>query len=446
MVKDNVKDIIKSKWDRDPKIEILDDPVPMVLTDFILPKPSHPKLKFLPIVIWMFFMLLGMAFIFWSPSLPDGDTDEGIAAWAWTPQTGYADGDFDFDEDGIATNYTQATLEDDYTYLNRSNREWWTLALQSWMYWCFFLMLMPYLLLYMKRKINDSIEEAHKITLITREDHLKLKKFIFGPIGMGFVAGLTVLMAVYDATGFWAGDLTGEGWITDIGGVENMVGISDTGDVTQFWYINQGVAVMWLLLWMFSWIFSAQFLWYAISYLLYISQIINKYTFREEPKIVARLGLTKDFQTSIIKSVVGFIPYLTIKFLYQIFFVPWLSDVIINTVMLVLFVILVLAPIAMIQADLKNEQRDKLNNARDIGLFAMTDVVTRVQEGKDVATDEVLSAMLYHSYLMEDDLKEKEEKKQRDKQTKSVAGPAGSYASKEGANVLRAMPGNPIGI
>ena len=411
MVKPDVKDIVMVKWDSEPVFEELNDPAPFVISDFILPDPKHPILKFLPMMIWGIFCLIGLGFFLWSPTLKD-------VVWDEVPLPVANPG--------------------------RTNRDWWNLAVQSWLFWCAFMALMPYCLLLVKNSINDVIEEAHRQTKITKVEHLKLKSIIFGPISYVAVAAIIIVFGLYDYNAWWLGDTMEEGWLYDSGGWEYIKLLADDNSITQAWYINEGVAIMWLIMWEMSWIFTAQFLWYAISFLIYLSKII-KYNYRNDARMVDRMKLHKPLTDKIIKVGLGFIPYLTLKFLYQITSVPWTSDLIVNTIMLVLFIFMIVAPPIMIALDLKQEANSALEGQKDKGLFALTDILNRLNDGENVSTDEAISALLYHGYVTEVQSREMEDKKQKEKQTKSVAGPTGSYASKEGANFARAA-GLPLGM
>jgi len=200
---------------------------------------------------------------------------------------------------------------------------------------------------------------------------------------------------------------------------------------------------MWLIMWSASWIMAIQYLWYAVSLMLYLSQIVNKYDYRENPNMVLRLGLTKKFTAKIFAITFMYIPYLTIKFIYQIFFEPWTSDEIVNTIALVMFLVILIAPVMMINADLKNEQAELVQKAENIGMFALTEQVQRANSGEPVDVNDAVTALLYHSYLQDQNSKNAEQQQQTGKMVKSAVGPAGSYVSKQGASMLR-TPGSII--
>ncbi len=305
-------------------------------------------------------------------------------------------------------------------------------AVSEWLFYIVMLIVSPYLLKFIKRKINDTVEYAHKVTQITKEEHLKLKKGFMGPFGtLGFIAviGFTLLFGLYDYNGLFI--LTNEeNWVADI-------------VASPEFYANGLMAVPFLLVWEFGWLFISQFLWYAIGFVIYIFRIIRKYNYREEPQIVVKLGLSKPLSKLIVATGYGFVPFLILRFFLQFViglafpdYVIWLSDTVATTLTLVLFLLLTILPPLIISSDLKKEVADETRKAEILGVTAIEDVVEKARSQGGVPINEAVAALLFNSYLQQMKDKQKVDSTLQKKMVTSAAGPVASYGAKEAIKFL----------
>jgi len=360
------------------KEETFDDPAPKVITDFILPDSKNAILRLLPVIVWGIFGLVGVI-LFLASSL---------------------------DMQGMA----------------------------EWLFYIATLIISPYLLKYIKHKINDTMEYAHKVTQITKEEHLKLKKGFLGPFGvLGIIAviGFTVLFGLYDFNAWGLASAT-EGWVFDTADPE-----------TASFYANGLMAVPFLIVWEVGWLFLSQFLWYSISFVIYVFRVIRKYNYREEPQIVVKLGLSKPLSQLIVATGYGFVPFLLLRFVLQIAFrlvdstyAVWLSDTIATTLTLVFFLLLTILPPLIITNDLKKEIADEMRKAEILGTNAIEDVVEKAKTQGSVPLDEAISAILFNTYVQQMKDKQKTEGGVQKKMATSAAGPIGSYGAKEVVKIV----------
>ncbi len=365
--------LIRLPTDVQLKEEVLGDPVPRVITDFILPDSKNAILRFLPVLIWG---ILG-----------------GIGA---------------------------------IIFLIQPNMD--IEAVSEWLFYIVMLIISPYLLKFIKKKMNDTMEYAHKVTQISKEDHLKLKRGLLGPFGvLGIIAviGFTLLFGLWDYNGlFMAGNE--ENWVFDV-------------VASPEFYANGIMAVPFLLVWEFGWLFISQFLWFAISFVIYIFRIIRKYSYREEPQIVVKLGLSKPLSQLIVSTGYGFVPFLILRFFLQLVFqiiwpdyTVWMSDTVATTITLILFLLLTIVPPLIIAADLKKEVAEETRKAEILGITAIENVVEKAKAQGGVPINEAVSALLFNTYLQQMKEKQKTEGGLQKKMVTSAAGPIASYGAKTG--------------
>ncbi len=368
--------LIRLPTDIKLKEETLGDPIPTVITDFILPNSKSAFLHWLPVIVWGIFGLYGI-FVFLMTS---GDIE----------------------------------------------------GMSEWLFYIVMLIVSPYLLKYIKRKINETVEYAHKVTQITKEEHLKLKRGFLGPFGvLGIIAviGFTLFFGLYDYNGLWVFAGNGENWVADTINPESFS-----------FYANGAMAVPFLLVWEFGWIFISQFLWYAIGFLIYVWRIIRNYPYREEPQMVVKLGLSKPLSHLIVDTGLGFVPFLVLRFVLQFVFqlpfvfpdyVIWLSDIIATTMTLVLFVLLTILPPLIIASDLKKELAEETRKAEILGISAIEDVVEKARTQGSVSLNEAISALLFNTYVQQMKQKQVVDGGIKKKMATSAAGPVASYGAKQ---------------
>ena len=355
------------------KEEVLNDPIPKVITDFILPSSRNGFLRNLPLIVWGLFGIIGIIIFLMSSSMD---------------------------------------IE----------------AIYEWLFYILMLLLSPYLLRYIKIKMNETIEYAHKVTLISKDKHLKLKRGLlgpFGPLGIVSVIGFTLIFGLYDYNGLWIFAANGENWVADT--------IINPG-----FYANGLMAIPFLIVWEFGWLFISQFLWYAISFVIYIGRIIRGYTYREPPQVVVKLGLSKPLAKLIVATGYGFVPFLLIRFILQFAFglaFPdysiWMSDTIATTLTLVLFLLLTILPPIIIAADLKKEVAEETRRAEILGVTAIEDIVEKATKQGGVPITEAVSALILNTYLQQMKEKQRVDSSIQKKMATSAAGPIASYGAKQ---------------
>ncbi len=381
--------LIRLPKDFQLKEETLGDPVPTVITDFMLPDSKNAFLSRLPLIVWGIFGLYGIIVFF----MTTGDLE----------------------------------------------------AMSEWIFYILMLMLSPYLLKFIKKKINATIEYAHTVTQISKEEHLKLKRGFLGPFGvLGIIAviGFTLLFGLYDYNGLWVFAENGENWTANMAILSNPLDEFYLDNVA--FYANGLMSIPFLLVWEFGWLFISQFLWYSIAFVIYIFRIIRKYNYREEPQLVVKLGLSKPLAKLIVATGYGFVPFLLLRFFLQFLigmafegYEIWISDTIATTLTLVLFLLLTILPPLIISSDLKKEVADETRKAEILGITAVEDVVEKAKSQGGVSITEAVSALLFNTYLQQMKEKQKTDSSLQKKMATSAAGPVASYGAKQALPLIR---------
>jgi hypothetical protein len=262
-----------------------------------------------------------------------------------------------------------------------------------------FFVISYYSLLLLRKLMVNAAKEAHRITKITQEEHLKVMNVMFGPLALFMIAIIAAIICVYDFNAY--------GQV--IYNIYDPTGVSREGWVLDYidspaYYIGPMGAV-WLLIWWACDVLSAAYCWYAIGFLLYAKKITKKFTFRNEASVVKQLNLTELEVKAFIAVSYGFVPFLTLKSLAQIqigdfmLMTPWWSDTIITAVTIFLFVLLLLIPPKDIFKDLKSETVSDEFDAKARSILALTDIIQKIDKGEELSLKNAVMALLYSSYL-----------------------------------------------
>lgn len=291
-----------------------------------------------------------------------------------------------------------------------------------------FLVVSYYSLLFLRKLLVNAAKEAHRITKITKEEHLKLLKLIFGPGAIFMILIFSAIICVYDLNTFGMDvvniyDGSAEGWIQSI-----------AEDPT--YYSPVPMAIVWLLVWWACDVLSAAYCWYAIGFLLYARKITKKFTFRNEASVVKQLNLTDLEQKAFIAVSYGFVPFLTLKSISQVTFgdfvlvTPWYSDTVITAVTIALFVVLLIVPAKQIVADIKSETAADEFDAKARSILALTDIIQKIDKGEELSLKNAVMALLYSSYLDQVKTFKAANSGNQKKILTSLAGPGATYGLK----------------
>ncbi len=262
-----------------------------------------------------------------------------------------------------------------------------------------FFVISYYSLLLLRKLMVNAAKEAHRITKIAREEHLKIMNVMFGPLALIMIAIFSAIICVYDFNAF--GQVIPNIYDPSGGSLEGFV-LDYAGDPG---YYPAPMAAAWLLIWWACDVLSAAYCWYAIGFLLYTRKITKKYTFRNEASVVKQLNLTELEVKAFIAVSYGFVPFLTLKSVAQIDFggfmlmTPWWSDTIITAVTVFLFVLLLILPSKQIMTDIKSETVSDEFDAKARSILALTDIIQKIDKGEDLSLKNAVMALLYSSYL-----------------------------------------------
>ncbi|MEX2682853.1 MAG: hypothetical protein Q6373_014780 [Candidatus Sigynarchaeota archaeon] len=273
-------------------------------------------------------------------------------------------------------------------------------------FWIAFFTVSYYSLLLLRKLLVNAAREAHRVTKITKEAHLKVLKILFGPLAIIMIFIIAAIIIAYDVNAFGLNvrniyDGSAEGWVQS---VAECLALPST-DPDSLYFSPSPMEYVWLIMWISCDLLSAAYCWYAIGFLLYAKKITKKYTFRNEASVVKQLNLTELEQKAFVAVSYGFIPFLTLKSIAQINFggmmlmVPWWSDTIITALTVLLFVLLLLVPPKQIIADLKAETMLDEFDAKARSILALTDIIQKIDKGEELSLKNAVMALLYSSYL-----------------------------------------------
>jgi hypothetical protein len=224
-----------------------------------------------------------------------------------------------------------------------------------------------------------------------------------------------------------------EGFLNDMASVR-----SNVGDQVFYLMTASGAisfqAVLFVIVWETYWLFQSQLLWYVIGYMWYLAPVQSKYEYREPVEMVIKLGLTKPVHHSIVEIGWGYIPFLVLKFIYQLMnpFDIWPDDTISTFLILAFFLILTIVPSMLITNDLKREHAEAMHHAEVLGADALEKVVQKA-ETTGVPIAEAVTALLLNMYLQEMKMKQGGATGGMGKKmATSCASPIASYGAKEG--------------
>jgi hypothetical protein len=272
----------------------------------------------------------------------------------------------------------------------------------EFIFWLAFFVVSYYCLLLLRKLLVNAAKEAHRITKITKEQHLKVMNVMFGPLALIMIAIIAAIICVYDYNAFGLEvanlyDGTAEGWVQSVAEDPMVLG--------NYYFPAPPMDGVWLVLWWACDLLSAAYCWYAIGFILYAKRITKKYTFRNEASVVKQLNLTDLEQKAFIAVSYGFVPFLTFKSISQIsfgaepFITPWYSDTVITAITLVLFIILLILPPRQIISDIKSETVSDEFDAKARSILALTDIIQKIDKGEDLSLKNAVMALLYSSYL-----------------------------------------------
>jgi len=306
-------------------------------------------------------------------------------------------------------------------------------AQTEFVFWIPFIVISFYCLMIVRNQIFKSMREAYRITKITKEEHQKLMKLVFGPIALVVILAIAVVVCIYDFNAFGLTvpnlyDGEAEGWLLN----------SEWPTVYVPFYVDQLMAVDWLLIWWTADLLSVAYFWYAISFLIYSKKITKKFTFRNEPSIVKQLNLTDLEEKAFISVSYGFIPFLSLKSLSQMALVtPWYSDTILTGITVVMFVLLLMIPARNVKADIKKETMGDEFDAKAKSILALLELIEKVDKGEDLSLKKAVMALLYASYLDQIKSFKASSSGNQKKIITALAGPAATYGLKAAGPLLK---------
>ncbi|TXT58568.1 MAG: membrane protein of unknown function [Promethearchaeota archaeon] len=256
-------------------------------------------------------------------------------------------------------------------------------AQAAYTFWVTFILICTYLLNWLVWAINNVVQEANEMLDISEEKHKRILNLMFGWLGiiMSFLIALPFIL--YDITGFG----TEEGWLNDVylsgeewypGSESNPYGLG---------------SIIWLIVWGIPWLYFGSFVWLSSTFLVYMN-ILKKANWRLGIQRVVREKQYKRLLTLSIATFAPFAPYLAIKLIFQIFYLPWWSDTIGTYLLFGIFIIGVVGAPIIVSKDVKSEKIEVLRKLQDIGSNYFDTAVRKIYAGEQVDNETLLKATI----------------------------------------------------
>ncbi len=268
----------------------------------------------------------------------------------------------------------------------------------SYVFWAIFITLSTYLLDLFVDAITNAMQESDHAMNIKFEKHKKILDFMFGFKGVIITCLIALPFILYDITGLGNFD---EGWINDIHYYYEM------GDTTWYPHISDTVngvgfgSILWLVIWIIPWFYFGAFIWLSFAFMVYVNAMMKNATWRDDIKTVIRQKQYNKLLGLSIAAYIPLAPFLAIKLIFQIFFLPWNSDIIATYLLFIVFCIAVIISPIFISKDISREKKKTIKAIQNIGFNAFESTVNDIVEGKNVDILSLMKADLMYTYVKE---------------------------------------------
>jgi len=268
----------------------------------------------------------------------------------------------------------------------------------DYIFWIIFMFLSTYLLDFFVDAITKVMQEADHVMNISFERHKKDFHLIFGKKGIIIAIIIAIPFILYDITGF--GNPT-EGWLNDI------KLYYETNDNSWYPHITEtkdGIgfgSILWLVIWIIPWFYFGAFIWLAFSYLIYMNFTLKFATWRRDIYKVIR---DKQYKSLLGHSIVAYVPlapFIAIKIIFQIFFIPWWSDTIATLILFIIFVCGVIISPFLISAKISKDKNIFAKHIQENSFKILDDVISDITNNVNVDLLTLLKASLINSHTKE---------------------------------------------
>lgn len=233
---------------------------------------------------------------------------------------------------------------------------------------------------------------------IKYQKHKRTLDLMFGIKGVIITCLIALPFILYDITGLGNPN---EGWINDI------TYYYETGDNSWYPHITEtenGVgfgSILWLVIWIIPWLYFGAFIWLAFAFLVYMNVTMKTATWRDDIKTVIREKQYNKLLGLSIAAYVPLAPFLAIKIIFQIFFIPWNSDIIATYVLFAVFIAAVIISPIIISKDIGREKKKTIKLIQRTGFTAFENTIKDIVDGKDMDIASLLKAELMYTYTKE---------------------------------------------
>ncbi len=261
--------------------------------------------------------------------------------------------------------------------------------------WVLIMIFGTYLMDWLVDAMTKVMQEADRVMKIEFKTQKKIIKVIFGPIGLLMSILIAVPFILYDITGF---GIFKEGWLYDIQQYKT--------NCDNSWYPHicdypQGIgigSILWLVIWTIPWLIFGAFIWLAFAFLIYLNTTLKHAKWKDEIHVVMRDKKYKRVLGLSIAAYIPLAPFLAMKLIYQIFYIPWASDTIATYILFILFMLGVICTPFLISKEIDAEKKFALENMRTVSSQIFDATVKDVLMGKDLDLAAMIKANLVYNY------------------------------------------------
>jgi hypothetical protein len=163
------------------------------------------------------------------------------------------------------------------------------------------------------------------------------------------------------------------------------------------------------VIWIIPWIYFGAFLWLSTAFLFYMNIMLKREEWRDKLSKVLYERQYKHLLNLSVGVYIPIVPYIILKMIFQIFFLPWWSDTIGTLLLFGVFILGILFSPFVVTTDIKKRKKELLIKLHNYGYLFFEEVAKDLFLGKIRSSKEIGKAIIMHLY--NDDMYEELSKK-----------------------------------
>lgn len=277
----------------------------------------------------------------------------------------------------------------------------------SYTYWVVFLGIGTIVLSLFASGINNTLRLMHRKIDINQKTAEKWQTLLLGwPAEISIIA-ISAVVVYFDLQNF-----------------ERLIGIS-----LDSWNLD---TYIWVSILAISWMYFISFVWLAFGFLLVCFQELRKTQWRSGIENVIENKEYRSLLNTIILVYLPLVPYIFLKIVFQLFFIPSTTDLVVTFILVGLFFLGIIGGPIIVAQDVKIERKALLEPVQRKGKDFIRSTFEKVINNEKVQSSDVMKALMVqlNSQNIKDTLKEKIiDSELVKKMIAMVSGPALAYVS-----------------